>query len=134
MQARDLFSLVGTTIADKFRVERVLGEGGFGVVYGGTHLLLNAPIAIKCLKPQGVAPAQREHAAQAFLREARILFSLGHPSIVRLYDVGVLPVGHVPYAVLELLSGATLQDEITTRRAANRPFTKDELASIFVPI
>ena len=134
MRGGDVFGLVGTTLADKFRVERLLGEGGFGVVYGGTHLVLGVPVAIKCLKPVGVTEAQREHNAQAFLREARILFGLGHPSIVRLYDVGVVPQGQVPYAVLELLRGPTLQDEITTRAVQGKRFDKDELVSIFAPI
>ena len=134
MRGGDVFGLVGTTLADKFRVERLLGEGGFGVVYGGTHLVLGVPVAIKCLKPVGVTEAQREHNAQLFLREARILFGLGHPSIVRLYDVGVIPQGLVPYAVLELLRGPTLQDEIATRAQQAKPFGKDELVAIFAPI
>src|SRR5438105_8569685 len=110
MEARDLFGLVGSTLADKYRIERVLGEGGFGVVYAGTHLMLGVPIAIKCMKPTGATPDERERAAQAFHREARILFGLGHPAIVRLYDVGVIPNGQVPYAGLELLRGATLTE------------------------
>lgn len=47
MSARDPFDLVGATIAGKFRVERVLGEGGFGVVYAGTHVMLGERVAIK---------------------------------------------------------------------------------------
>ena len=98
--------VVGTVIADKFRVERVLCEGGFGVVYAGTHLVLGLPVAIKCLKTGDPA---------AFLREARILFQLTHPAIVRLFDAGVVQERNIPYAALELLTGKTLQDDIEAR-------------------
>ncbi len=134
MQARDLFDLVGTTIAGKFRVERVLGEGGFGVVYAGVHVMLGERVAIKCLKPVGFTAEDRERGAQQFLREARILFGLGHPAIVRLYDVGVIEREQIPYVVLELLAGTTLEAEIAHRAAARRHFTRDELVSLFGPI
>ncbi len=134
MQARDLFNLVGTTIGDKFQVEKILGEGGYGVVYGGTHLLLGQPVAIKCLKPIGFTPEERERAAQNFLREARILFGLSHPAVVRLYDVGILPEKQVPYAVLELLEGTTLADELIARAKLQRNVEREEIGSIFGPI
>ena len=118
----DPFSLVGTVIADKFRVERVLGEGGFGVVYAGTHLVLGLPVAIKCLKTGDPA---------AFLREARILFTLTHPAIVRLFDAGVVPERNIPYAALELLSGPTLNDDIEKRAPMKRHYGREEIAAIF---
>src|SRR5260221_3126194 len=46
----DPFRLLGTTLAGKYQVDRVIGEGGFGVVYAGVHLHLGTPVAIKCLK------------------------------------------------------------------------------------
>jgi serine/threonine protein kinase len=134
VSARDHFGLVGSTIADRFRVERVLGEGGFGVVYAGTHLFLSEPVAIKVLKPTGHSADERERAAQAFLREARILFTLAHPAIVRLYDVGILQAQQAPYAVLELLRGTTLTDEVVRRTTLLQPFTRDDLLATFVPI
>lgn len=130
----DEFRLVGRVIDDKFRVERVLGEGGYGVVYAGTHLVLNVPVAIKCLKPFGFTAEERTHGAQAFLREARILYTLGHPSIVRLYEVGIIDDGKIPYCVLELLSGTTLAEEIATRRRARHHFDPVELVGIIAPI
>lgn len=118
----DPFALVGTVIADKFRVERVLGEGGFGVVYAGTHLVLGLPVAIKCMKTGDPA---------AFLREARILFTLTHPAIVRLFDAGVVPGRDLPYAALELLTGPTLLDDITARARTKRHYGREEIAAIF---
>ena len=136
MAARDLFNLIGTTIAGKFRVERLLGEGGFGVVYAGTHVMLGEKVAIKCLKPTGSSPEDQERGAQSFLREGRILFGLGHPAIVRLYDVGVIDesAGKIPYVVLELLTGTTLEAEIRSRAATRRHFVRDELFNLFNPI
>lgn len=125
----DPLGMVGVVLAEKFRVERLLGEGGHGVVYAGTHLLLNAPIAVKFLKVESAGVEQ-------FQREARILFSLSHPAIVRMYDVGELARGpsRMPWVVLELLSGPTLEAEIATRRAQRRHFTAAELRAIFLPV
>jgi serine/threonine-protein kinase len=134
MTATDTFNLVGTTIAGKFRIERVLGEGGFGVVYAGTHVMLGERVAIKCLKPLGFTPEERERGAQSFLREGRILFGLGHPAIVRLYDVGVIEEGQIPYVVLELLAGKTLDAELRLRGEARRHFGREELVALFGPI
>jgi serine/threonine-protein kinase len=131
---RDLFGLVGKVLADKFRVDQVLGEGGYGVVYAGTHLLLGVPVAIKCLKPTSFTPEEQKRTAEAFLSEARILFGLSHPAIVRLYDAGITHDTGVPYVVLERLTGITIADEITARAAQKKPFDKDELAAIFGPV
>ena len=132
----DPLHMSGVVLAEKFRVERLLGEGGHGVVYAGTHLLLNAPIAVKFLKVESAG-------AEQFLREARILFSLSHPAIVRMYDVGEVArtPGHgaaagarMPWVVLELLSGPTLEAELDVRRAQRRHFTAAELRAIFIPV
>jgi hypothetical protein len=45
----DTFELTGTVIEDRYRVDAVVGESGFGVVYRGWHLRLNRAVAIKCL-------------------------------------------------------------------------------------
>ncbi len=129
----DPFGVVGTAIAGKYRVDRVIGEGGFGVVYAGFHQVIGQPVAIKLMKPAGDI-ADRARNADAFLREARVLFDLAHPSIVRLYDVGMTTtrIGEVPYVVLELIAGVSLAEEI--RRRARReapPFSAAEIFAIF---
>ena len=57
----DPLSLVGTTLADKYIVESVVGEGGFAVVYRATHQVWKRPVAIKVFKALGdVPPARRQ--------------------------------------------------------------------------
>ncbi len=130
----DPFKLAGTTLGGKYRIDTVIGEGGFGVVYGGTHLLFGVPIAIKRMKLEGA----NARAIERFLREAKILFSMTHPAIVRLYDVGTVTAeaGTVPYVVLEHLDGGSLESEIALRASARPPrhFTAAELLRIFEPV
>jgi eukaryotic-like serine/threonine-protein kinase len=129
----DPFGVVGTAIAGKYRVDRVIGEGGFGVVYAGFHQVIGQPVAIKLMKPTG-GPEERPRNAEAFLREARVLFDLAHTSIVRLYDVGTTQTraGEVPYVVLELIAGVSLAEEIRRRqRGEAPPFAAAELFAIF---
>ena len=125
--------MVGTAIAGKYRVDRMIGEGGFGVVYAGFHQVVGNAVAIKLMKPMG-GPDDRARSADAFLREARVLFDLAHPAIVRLYDVGVTPtrLGEVPYVVLELIAGTSLAEEVRRRqRAEAPPFSAHEVFAIF---
>jgi serine/threonine protein kinase len=142
--AQDIFQLVGTTLAGKYRVDAVIGEGGFGVVYVGFHVMLGQRVAIKCMKPSSSSGNQQEW-VERFLREARVLFTLTHPAVVRMYDVGTLPmqVGYsqrgwgpnVPYVVLEFLDGISLDQEIASRIAQSRGyFSKRELYQIFAPL
>src|SRR5690242_18366670 len=87
----DPFGWVGQTIDGKFRVEEVVGEGGFGVVYRAQHLGLGEPVAVKCLKIPGSLPASdRERFHQSFLEEGRILRRLSRltAAVVQALDVG----------------------------------------------
>ena len=66
--SRDVFGIVGTSLAGTYRVERVVAEGGFGVVYRAFHEGFRAPVALKCLKiPAGMTA---EHQAE-FLEKFR---------------------------------------------------------------
>ena len=118
----DPFAWVGQTIDGKFRVEAVVGEGGFGVVYRATHLGLGEPVAVKCLKiPSALAPDERERFHQSFLEEGRLLRKLSRatPAVVQALDVGaaVAPSGvWAPYLVLEWLHGETLEAFLARRR------------------
>ena len=101
----------GEVLDGKYRVERVLGAGGMGVVVAATHVRLAQRVAIKFLLPHA---ADDEHTVARFAREARALARLDNEHIARVIDVGALATG-VPYMVLEHLVGHTLADLINAR-------------------
>jgi eukaryotic-like serine/threonine-protein kinase len=94
---------VGDVIADKYRLESVLGEGGMGTVWRALNLQLEAPVAIKLIR----AELDRELLTQRLKQEARAAAKLGHPGIVRVFDVGGTQYGD-PFIVMELLEGRSL--------------------------
>ena len=95
---------IGDVILGKFRVDRILGQGGMGIVVGATHLQLDQKVAIKFLLPQALE--NRETLAR-FLREARAAVRLKSEHVTRVIDVGQLENG-MPYIVMEHLTGAEL--------------------------
>src|SRR5262245_8358750 len=117
---QDSFGLVGTTIAGKYRVQEVVGEGGFGLVYRGHHLGFDHPIAVKCLKvPPHFTGEARRLFIEHFAEEGKLLFRLSdHRSIVRMFDHAVIEVHgqQVPYLVLEWLEGMSLHDYLEQRQ------------------
>ncbi|WP_437708652.1 bifunctional serine/threonine-protein kinase/formylglycine-generating enzyme family protein [Sorangium sp. So ce448] len=133
MAPSDPFGWVGATIGGKYRLDAVVGEGGFGVVYRGQHLGFDEPVAVKCLKLLGsLAPAERASFQRMLLDEGRLLHRLSRASagIVQALDTGaaVSPSGEwTPYLVLEWLHGVPLDREIAERRArgeAARPLAE----------
>ena len=95
-------------VVGKVRLERVLGEGGFGVVYAGTHELTGRRVAVKMLHPQWSAHADFR---ERFLREARVAASLEHPNVVDVLDMGEAEDGSL-FLVLEFLDGVALSDRL----------------------
>jgi serine/threonine-protein kinase len=91
----------GDVIAGKYRLEELIGQGGFGVVFRAVQLNLERQVAIKMMLPQALA---RGDGLARFLREADLARKLEHPNTVRLYDCGEAE-GGVPYIALELLRG-----------------------------
>ena len=94
----------GMLIAEKYAVERVVGEGGIGVVVAAKHVDLDQTVAIKYLRPKALASP---NAAERFLREARLAARIRSEHIVRVYDVSRLADG-TPYMVMEYLTGKDL--------------------------
>jgi serine/threonine-protein kinase len=84
-----------------------LGVGGVGVVYQGRQVQLDRLVAIKVLQQSAAASPEWR---RRFEREARALSALAHPNIVTVNDFGI--DGDVPYLVMELLEGKTLEDLI----------------------
>ena len=95
---------VGDLLADKYRVEAVLGEGGMGVVVAAMHLALDERVAIKLMRPEALL---REDGVARFLREARAVVKLKSEHVARVLDVGTLETGE-PYIVMEYLEGQDL--------------------------
>src|SRR5271163_2126803 len=87
----------GQILADKYRVERVLGVGGMGVVVAAHHMQLDEKVALKFLLPQALHNAE---AVARFAREARAAVKIKSENVARVIDVGTLPNG-APYMVME---------------------------------
>src|SRR5689334_13731729 len=90
---------IGSIIADKYRLDRLLGEGGMGTVWHATNLQLESPVAIKLLR----AGLPSQELAQRLRSEARAAARLVHPSIVRVFDIGEWAPGE-PFIVMEMLA------------------------------
>ncbi len=127
MIAPDLSS--GTILAEKYRIERVLGRGGMGVVVAAEHLTLNQPVALKFLTPEA---CQQPHAVNRFLREARLAVRIQSEHVARIMDVGVLD-GGAPYIVMELLEGEDL-DRVLARGALRVQSAVDYVLQVCVAV
>ena len=102
----------GEVVADKYRIEEPLGEGGMAVVFAAHHLALDKPVALKILSPElPRLPQLRER----FLIEARAAARVDSPHVARVMDVGTLPSG-LPYMVLERLEGCDLDELLRVER------------------
>lgn len=94
----------GEVLEGKYRIERVLGEGGMGVVVSAYHLLLHERVAIKFLLPH---LANQPDTIDRFLREARAAVRIKNEHIARVIDIGQFDTG-TPYIVMEYLEGSDL--------------------------
>ena len=94
----------GDIVAGKYRVDRVLGVGGMGVVVAATHIELLERRALKFLLPSALSNAE---AIERFLREARAASRLKSEHVARVHDVGKLDDG-APFMVMEYLDGYDL--------------------------
>ncbi|MEO8801498.1 MAG: serine/threonine-protein kinase, partial [Polyangiaceae bacterium] len=94
----------GEIVAHRYRLDRVVGEGGMGVVWAATHVLTEKPCALKFLKA-GRAADPRSHAR--LLHEARATCRVRHPNVAPVHDILELPNG-VPFIVMDLLDGEPL--------------------------
>jgi eukaryotic-like serine/threonine-protein kinase len=127
MTDRDPLNIVGTLVADKYRVEKLVGEGGFAVVYRAIHTIWNKPVAIKFFNGLSSAPVdQRDQFQQAFIQEGALLTELSShtAAIVQARDVGTYtsPDGQwMPYMVLEWLEGLALDELLDAEKRAGAP-------------
>ena len=102
--------MIGTVIDGSYRIDRVIGEGGFGVVYECTELELKRTVALKVLRP---GPMSDREIAQVS-SEGQNLASLNHPNVVHIYRLGNWE-GR-PYIVMEFVRGTTLRQLMARER------------------
>ncbi|MGW0551433.1 protein kinase domain-containing protein [Streptomyces altiplanensis] len=112
MTSRTPADMAGTksahgTLADRYRLDELLGRGGTADVYQGTDLRLGRPVAVKMFRPGADAVFE-----ERFRDEAVLLARLHHPGLVTVYDAG-RHENH-PYLVMQLVRGATLRQKIAT--------------------
>ena len=106
----------GEVIEDKYRIVRLLGEGGMGAVYEGENLRINRRVAIKVLH---AGLASNEDVVRRFEREAQAAGRIGNDHILEVLDLGSLPNGD-RFMVMEYLDGEALSDRIKARDAWRR--------------
>ncbi|HEU5075375.1 MAG TPA: serine/threonine-protein kinase, partial [Polyangiaceae bacterium] len=110
-----------TVVRGKYRITRLIGDGGMGAVYEAEHLLLKVPVALKFLHAD---LAERPGLAERFLREARVSASIQSPHVTRVTDVDTTDAG-TPFLVMELLRGESLQDLLDRQRRLPRAIAID---------
>jgi serine/threonine protein kinase len=89
----------GARVAGKYRIERVVGRGGMGVVYAAHHEVLDQRVALKILAPESAVQAT---AVARFLNEARLAARLRSDHLCQVLDAGVIENG-LPFIAMELL-------------------------------
>ncbi len=100
--------MIGTVLDGRYKIEKVLGEGGMGLVYKARHITLNKPLAIKVLKAE---VSKDQEIVARFRQEAQSATSIGNHHIIDISDFGVLPDGST-YFVMEFLDGISLTSAV----------------------
>ncbi len=110
----DPLGLVGAKVADKYLVERLVGEGGYAVVYRAQHVIWREPVAMKFFRALGNLPEDvRQGLLDDFVQEGKLMSRLSSKTsgVVQARDVGAMNLpdgGWVPYMVLEWMDGNSL--------------------------
>jgi len=112
----------GLLVAGKYRIERVIGEGGMGIVVAATHEGLDQKVAIKFLAPEAI---RNPEVVERFMREAKVAAKVKSEHVARVSDVGRVD-GSTPFIVMEYLEGADLAAMIDTQK----PLPIDEVCEI----
>lgn len=116
----------GETVAGRYRIGELLGQGGVGAVYRARDLEIDVDVALKAISPNLL---QTEEEQKNFSKQIRAARKLQHPNIVRLYDEG--HEGPRRFFTMKLLEGLTLRKIIRLRHEKGQAFTAEELTPIF---
>ncbi len=119
-------ALLGQTIADRYVLEEIIGQGGIGVVYKAKHTLMNRTVAIKMLRSESM---KDERNRQRFQQEAQAISSMNHPNIVSVFDFGFTKDNDA-FLVMDYLDGQDLDTMIQEQGY----LTPEEVVPIFTQI
>jgi eukaryotic-like serine/threonine-protein kinase len=106
--SKDPKALVGTILAERYRIEELLGQGGMGTVYRAEHVHMKRAVALKVLHPEIAAVSE---VAARFEREAIAVGRIEHRNVAKAMDFGRLPNGSF-YLVMEYVKGTSLRELI----------------------
>jgi serine/threonine-protein kinase len=107
-KAGPIDALIGQVLDGRYQIEKILGEGGMGLVYKARHVTLGKPLAIKVLRAE---VSKDQEIVQRFRQEAQSATAIGNHHIIDISDFGVLPDGST-YFVMEFLDGISLTKAI----------------------
>ena len=123
---KPLLDISGEVVAERYRLEQLIGDGGMGSVYLAQDLQLNCPIALKLLKP---VMCENDEAVTRFLREFQLTRQVTHKNVVRTYDIGLERKSKFIYFTMEYIEGESL-GEILRRGRYPLQNAKDMLLAI----
>ena len=118
---------VGLEIGGKFRLIRLIGEGGMGTVWEARHIEIGRKVALKFLLP---AVESNPEIVSRFLLEAKAAAAIGSEHIVDVFDVGRSDDG-TPFIVMEYLEGKSLRENLNSRGQFHVPEALEIIAPIF---
>jgi len=122
--------LVGQVLAERYFVERKLGEGGMGSVYLATHVALEKRVALKVLHAEF---ARKADLVERFLLEAKAASRIRHENVIDISDFGSTPDGTVFFA-MEFLEGKDLHEVLARAKLAGQPFPWSRARGIFLQV
>jgi len=121
---------IGSTVGGKYRLVRLLGDGGMGSVYEALHVGLGSRVAIKVLHPE---LARRTGLVERFLQEARVAAQIRSPHVVHVTDVDRTPEGDA-YIVMGLLEGESLSSVLDRQRKLPPPLACEYATQILAAL
>src|ERR1700733_1883495 len=105
-------SMLGQTLSGRYRIERIVGEGGMGTVYAVEHMHMRKRLAVKILHPE---MTRRPEVVARFEREALAAAHIDHPNVAAATDFGKLDDGSF-FLALEYVEGQGLREALTAGR------------------
>jgi serine/threonine-protein kinase len=127
----------GLLLSGKYRLERPIGQGGMGWVWQAQHVQWGAPVAVKLIDVRQLAsradapiPTADSPLLQRFFGEARAAAAIRSPHVVQILDDGVDPTLQLPFIVMELLEGETLEQRLSRETRLSADVTANILTQV----